>query len=55
MSMEQKTILFIEVEAETRQVIKANLEARGYRVVVALDEDDVLEQPGEDGCAPTCF
>lgn len=42
--MEQKTILFIEVDDDTRRVIKANLLAEDHRVVVALDEDDAFER-----------
>jgi DNA-binding response OmpR family regulator len=44
MSMEQKTILFVEVDDDTRPIIKANLQASGYRVAVALDEEDALER-----------
>jgi len=42
--MEQQTILFVEADDETRPIIKANLQAGGYRVVVALDKEDALER-----------
>jgi CheY-like chemotaxis protein len=42
--MEQQTILFIEVDDDTRRIIKANLQRDGYRVVVALDAEDALER-----------
>lgn len=42
--MEQKTILFIEVDDDTRPIIKASLQAGGHRVAVALDEEDALER-----------
>ena len=43
MSMEQ-TILFIEVDDDTRSVIRANLLRDGYRVLAALDEEDARER-----------
>jgi CheY-like chemotaxis protein len=43
-SMEQQTILFIEADDDTRNIIKANLRGDGYHVVAALDEEDALER-----------
>ena len=42
--MEKQTILFIEIDDETRNVIKANLQRDGYHVVAALDEEDARER-----------
>lgn len=42
--MEQKTILLIEVDGDTRSLIRASLQAGGHRVAVALDEEDALER-----------
>ena len=42
--MGQKTILFIEVDDDTRSIIRANLQAGGHRVAVALDEEDARER-----------
>jgi DNA-binding response OmpR family regulator len=38
------TILLIEHEDETRALLKYNLRNRGYRVIVALDEEDAIER-----------
>jgi CheY-like chemotaxis protein len=42
--VERQTILFVEVDDDTRNVIKANLQKGGYRVVAALDEEDARER-----------
>jgi len=36
------TILLVEHEDETRSLLKFNLGNRGYRVIVALDEEDAI-------------
>ena len=38
------TILLVEQEDETRSLLKYNLGNRGYRVIVALDEEDAIER-----------
>ena len=40
----QPTIFLIEEDDETRRVLVENLRGDGYRVIVALDEDDALER-----------
>ena len=40
----QKTIFLIEEDDETRSPLVRNLRNYGYRVIVALDEDDALER-----------
>ena len=42
----QRTIFLIEEDNETRPLLKANLERDGYRVIVALGEEDALERVG---------
>ncbi|HEX8494576.1 MAG TPA: hypothetical protein VF658_17150 [Pyrinomonadaceae bacterium] len=38
------TIFLIEEDDETRPLLKYNLQRDGYRVIVALDEEDALER-----------
>jgi DNA-binding response OmpR family regulator len=38
----QPTILLIESDDDTRPILKENLERDGYRVIVALDEEDAM-------------
>ena len=38
----QPTIFLIEEDDETRPLLKQNLQRDGYRVIVALDEEDAL-------------
>ncbi len=45
------TIFLIEEDDDTRPLLKNNLEADGYHVVVALDEADALER-AEGGHVP---
>jgi DNA-binding NtrC family response regulator len=40
----QRTIFVIEEDDETRPLLKANLRAYGYRVLLALDEEDARER-----------
>ena len=49
--MNQATIFLMEEDDETRGPLVRNLRAEGYRVVVALDEEDALERAG-GGRAP---
>ena len=42
----QPTIFLIEEDDETRRPLVSNLWAQGYRVVVAVDEEDALERAG---------
>jgi CheY-like chemotaxis protein len=45
----QKTIFLIEEDDETRRILVKNLQAYGYRVIVALDEEDALERVSGGG------
>ena len=47
----KQTIFLIEEDDETRPLLKQNLQRDGYRVIVALDEEDALERVG-DGHVP---
>jgi DNA-binding response OmpR family regulator len=40
----QPTIFLVEADDETRPVLKSNLQRYGYRVIIALDEEDALER-----------
>ena len=42
----QRTIFLVEEDDETRPILKHNLQKNGYRVIVALDEEDALERIG---------
>ncbi|MCA1631185.1 MAG: hypothetical protein LC774_12760 [Acidobacteria bacterium] len=42
----QSTIFLLEEDDDTRGVLVKNLIGYGYRVVVALDEEDALERVG---------
>ncbi len=39
----QPTIFLIEEDEETRRPLVSNLRGYGYRVIVAVDEEDALE------------
>lgn len=45
----RSTIFLLEADDETRPVLKSNLQRYGYRVIVALDEEDALERAEEGG------
>jgi DNA-binding response OmpR family regulator len=45
----QPTIFLIEEDEETRRPLVSNLRGYGYRVVVAVDEEDALERVGGGG------
>ena len=42
----QPTIFLIEEDDETRRELVRNLRSNGYRVIVAIDEEDALERVG---------
>ena len=42
----QATIFLVEEDDETRPLLRGNLQSYGYRVIVALDEEDALERVG---------
>jgi DNA-binding response OmpR family regulator len=44
--VKQPTIFLIEEDEETRKPLVSNLRSYGYRVIVAMDEDDALERVG---------
>ena len=43
------TIFLIEEDDETRRPLVRNLQAQGYRVIVAVDEEDALARVGGGG------
>ena len=43
----QPTIFLIEEDDDTRPILKGNLKAYGYRVLLALDEEDAQERLGD--------
>jgi DNA-binding response OmpR family regulator len=43
----QPTIFLIEEDDQTRKPLVENLRRNGYRVIVAIDEEDALERVGE--------
>ena len=42
----QHTIFLVEEDDETRPLLKSNLERAGYRVLIALDEEDARDRAG---------
>ena len=42
----QPTIFLVEEDDDTRPVLRRNLQNYGYRVMLALDEEDALERVG---------
>jgi DNA-binding response OmpR family regulator len=42
--VKQPTIFLIEEDEETRKPLVSNLRSYGYRVILALDEEDALER-----------
>lgn len=42
----QRAIFLVEEDDDTRPILKHNLQKYGYRVIVALDEEDALERVG---------
>jgi DNA-binding response OmpR family regulator len=47
----RRTIFLVEEDDETRHVLKANLQTYGYRVLLALDEEDAFDRVGGGGVA----
>ena len=45
----QPTIFLVEEDDDTRPVLRRNLQNYGYRVLLALDEEDALERVGDGG------
>jgi DNA-binding response OmpR family regulator len=45
--VKQPTIFLIEEDDETRKPLVENLRRNGYRVIVAIDEEDALERVGD--------
>jgi DNA-binding response OmpR family regulator len=43
----QPTIFLVEEDNDTRPILKQNLKTYGYRVLLALDEEDARERLGE--------
>jgi DNA-binding response OmpR family regulator len=43
-SGDQPTIFLVEEDDDTRPILKDNLKTYGYRVLLALDEEDALER-----------
>lgn len=43
---ERATIFLVEEDDDTRPILKQNLQRYGYRVLMALDEEDALERVG---------
>jgi DNA-binding response OmpR family regulator len=43
----QPTIFLVEEDDDTRPILKGNLKAYGYRVLIALDEEDARERLGD--------
>ncbi|MCA1564643.1 MAG: hypothetical protein LC803_03090 [Acidobacteria bacterium] len=43
----QPTIFLVEEDDETRPILKGNLKNYGYRVLLALDEEDAQERLGD--------
>lgn len=41
------TIFLIEDDDETRPLLRANLQREGYRVILALDEEDAIDRIGD--------
>jgi len=47
--VKQATIFCIEEDDETRPILKQNLQRYGYRVLIALDEEDARDRVGGGG------
>lgn len=40
----QPTIFLVEEDDDTRPILKSNLQRYGYRIILALDEEDAIER-----------
>ncbi|HEX8143378.1 MAG TPA: hypothetical protein VF553_12330 [Pyrinomonadaceae bacterium] len=45
----RRTILLVEEDDETRPILRANLQTDGYRLLLALDEEDAFDRVGGGG------
>ena len=45
----RRTIFLVEEDDDTRPILKQNLQTDGYRVLLALDEEDALERVNGNG------
>ncbi|HEV7906455.1 MAG TPA: hypothetical protein VGO96_21635 [Pyrinomonadaceae bacterium] len=45
----QRTIFLVEEDDDTRPLLKQNLQTDGYRVLLALDEEDALDRVNGNG------
>ncbi len=45
----RRTILLVEEDDDTRPILKENLRRDGYRVLLALDEEDAFDRVGGGG------
>lgn len=45
----RRTIFLVEEDDDTRPILKHNLQTDGYRVLLALDEEDALERVSGHG------
>jgi DNA-binding response OmpR family regulator len=45
----RRTIFLVEEDDDTRPILKHNLQTDGYRVLVALNEEDALERVNGNG------
>lgn len=41
---DQRTIFLLEPDDDTRAALRSNLQRYGYRIIIALDEEDALER-----------
>ena len=46
---DQSTIFLVEADDDTRPVLKSNLQRYGYRIIIALDEEDAIERVSDGG------
>lgn len=45
----RRTIFLVEEDDDTRPILKHNLQTDGYRVLLALDEEDALDRVNDNG------
>lgn len=45
----RRTIFLVEEDDDTRPILKQNLQSDGYRVLLALDEEDAMERINDNG------
>ncbi|HEY0407440.1 MAG TPA: hypothetical protein VGC89_17030 [Pyrinomonadaceae bacterium] len=49
MQEQQRVIFLVEEDDDTRPLLKENLKSEGYRVLLAVDEEDALERVSGGG------